>query len=119
MIIDETIAVIDFQDAVIGSNTYDLVSLLKDAYVELKPSEIQILLNYFYTKSQLKIDFLVFEKQFDLMGLQRHLKILGIFKRLSIRDGKNQYLNDIPLVKKYVLQMADKYPEFAFLRTIL
>jgi aminoglycoside/choline kinase family phosphotransferase len=119
MIIDETIAVIDFQDAVIGSNTYDLVSLLKDAYVELKASEIQILLNYFYTKSQLKMDFLVFEKQFDLMGLQRHLKILGIFKRLSIRDGKNQYLNDIPLVKKYVLQMADKYPEFAFLRTIL
>jgi aminoglycoside/choline kinase family phosphotransferase len=119
MIIDETIAVIDFQDAVIGSNTYDLVSLLKDAYVELKPSEIQILLNYFYTKSQLKMDFLVFEKQFDLMGLQRHLKILGIFKRLSIRDGKNQYLNDIPLVKKYVLQMADKYPEFAFLRAIL
>jgi aminoglycoside/choline kinase family phosphotransferase len=53
------------------------------------------------------------------MGLQRHLKILGIFKRLSLRDGKNQYLDNIPLVKKYTLQMAYKYPEFAFLKALL
>lgn len=53
------------------------------------------------------------------MGLQRHLKILGIFKRLSIRDGKHQYLEDIPLVKKYALQIANKYSEFSFLKEIL
>ena len=116
---NKELGVIDFQDAVIGSNTYDLVSLLKDAYFELKPTEVQALLTYFYKQAKLTIDFNDFEKQFDLMGLQRHLKILGIFKRLSKRDGKHQYLNDIPLVKKYTLQTADKYSEFGFLKELL
>lgn len=119
MITNDGISVIDFQDAVIGSNSYDLVSLLKDAYIELGSSEVQALLAYFYKQAKLGISFDKFEKQFDLMGLQRHLKILGIFKRLSIRDGKHQYLNNIPLIEKYVLQMADKYPEFNFLEDIL
>lgn len=119
MVTHEKITVIDFQDAVIGSNTYDLASLLKDAYIELNLAEIQTLLTYFYQQANIKIPFAEFEKQFDLMGLQRHLKILGIFKRLSIRDGKHQYLDDIPLVKKYALQMADKYPEFTLLKDIL
>ncbi len=119
MVIKEKIAVIDFQDAVIGSNTYDLCSLLKDAYLELSTDEIQILLHYYHTQAHIKLNFLQFEKQFDLMGLQRHLKILGIFKRLSMRDDKHQYLNNIPLVKKYVLQIADKYPEFAILKVFL
>ncbi|AYQ56568.1 COG3178: Predicted phosphotransferase related to Ser/Thr protein kinases [Bathymodiolus thermophilus thioautotrophic gill symbiont] len=119
MVIHENIAVIDFQDAVIGSNTYDLCSLLKDAYFELSTDEIQTLLRYYYTQANIKLKFSQFEKQFDLMGLQRHLKILGIFKRLSMRDGKHQYLNDIPLVKKYALQIADKYPEFANLKAFL
>ena len=90
-----------------------------DAYIELNLAEIQTLLTYFYQQANIKIPFAEFEKQFDLMGLQRHLKILGIFKRLSIRDGKHQYLDDIPLVKKYALQMADKYPEFTLLKDIL
>ncbi|WP_428087425.1 aminoglycoside phosphotransferase family protein [Candidatus Thioglobus sp.] len=119
MITNESISIIDFQDAVIGSNTYDLVSLLKDAYLELSPAEIQILLTYFYQQANIQIPFVEFEKQFDLMGLQRHLKILGIFKRLAIRDNKRQYLNDIPLVEKYVLQMADKYPQWSFLKAVL
>ena len=114
-----TLAVIDFQDAVIGSYTYDLCSLLKDAYFELKPTDIQTLLAYFYKQANIQINFKEFEKEFDLMGLQRHLKILGIFKRLSIRDGKHQYLEDIPLVKKYALQIANKYSEFSFLKEIL
>jgi aminoglycoside/choline kinase family phosphotransferase len=119
MLTNQKISVIDFQDAVIGSNTYDLVSLLKDAYFELKASEVQTLLEYFYTKANIKISFSSFNKQFDLMGLQRHLKILGIFKRLSTRDGKHQYLDNIPLVKKYALQIAGKYPEFKFLEMAL
>ena len=119
MLTHDKITIIDFQDAVIGSNTYDLVSLLKDAYFELSVAEIQALLVYFHEQANIQSSFVEFEKQFDLMGLQRHLKILGIFKRLSIRDGKHQYLNDIPLVKKYVLQMADKYPEFSLLKALL
>ncbi len=119
MITNNKISIIDFQDAVIGSNTYDLVSLLKDAYFELSLTNIQTLLDYFYKQSNIKTPFKDFEKQFDLMGLQRHLKVLGIFKRLSVRDGKHQYLDDIPLVKKYTLQIADKYSEFAFLREVL
>ena len=115
----DELGVIDFQDAVIGSNTYDLASLLKDAYFEIKPAQMQALLAYFYQQADIKVDITEFEKQFNLMGLQRHLKILGIFKRLSIRDGKHQYLNDIPLVKKYALQMANKYPEFSLLKQIL
>ncbi len=119
MIIKDKLAIIDFQDAVIGSNTYDLCSLLKDAYLELSENDIQTLLNYYYTQTNIDIEYSQFKKQFELMGLQRHLKILGIFKRLSIRDGKHQYLNDIPLVKKYALQIADKYPEFSVLKDIL
>ena len=116
---DNDLGVIDFQDAVIGSNTYDLCSLLKDAYFELNQEQLQILLKYFYDKSNISTKFTDFMKQFELMGLQRHLKILGIFKRLSIRDGKHQYLEDIPLVKKYALQIANKYPEFSILKEIL
>ncbi len=116
---DNDLGVIDFQDAVIGSNTYDLCSLLKDAYFELNQEQLQTLLKYFYNKSNISTKFTDFIKQFELMGLQRHLKILGIFKRLSIRDGKHQYLEDIPLVKKYALQIANKYPEFSILKEIL
>ncbi|SFV83901.1 Glucose-1-phosphate thymidylyltransferase [hydrothermal vent metagenome] len=113
------LGVIDFQDAVVGSNTYDLVSLLKDAYFELKPTEVQTLLVYFYEQANIQNPFAEFEKQFDLMGLQRHLKVLGIFKRLSLRDGKHQYLADIPLVAKYALAVANKYPELESLSSIL
>lgn len=119
MIVKDEIALIDFQDAIIGSNTYDLCSLLKDAYIQLSTDEIQTLLHYYYKQAKIQTSFLVFEKQFELMGLQRHLKILGIFKRLSIRDGKQQYLKNLPLVKKYVLQTATKYPEFSILKSIL
>jgi aminoglycoside/choline kinase family phosphotransferase/choline kinase len=113
------LGIIDFQDAVIGSNTYDLVSLLKDAYFELTSADLHILLQYYYTQAKINISFIDFEKQFDLMGLQRHLKVLGIFKRLSIRNGKHQYLSNIPLVAKYVLAVANKYPELESLSSII
>lgn len=116
---DNDLGVIDFQDALIGSNTYDLCSLLKDAYFELQPFELQTLLQYYYDQANINTEFSEFEKQFELMGLQRHLKILGIFKRLSIRDNKHQYLNDLPLVKKYAQQTTNKYPEFATLEEVL
>ena len=116
---NDELGVLDFQDAVIGANTYDLVSLLKDAYFELNPVNLQTLLNYYYDQTGIDIPFTEFERQFDLMGLQRHLKVLGIFKRLSIRDGKHQYLHNIPLVAKYALDIANKYPELSALIDIL
>lgn len=119
MLIKNKLAIIDFQDAVIGANTYDLCSLLKDAYFELSENEIQTLLNYYYMQVDINLEFSQFETQFELMGLQRHLKILGIFTRLSIRDGKHQYLQDIPLVKKYTLKIADKHTQFSILKELL
>jgi len=119
LLANKELGVIDFQDAVIGSNTYDLVSLLKDAYFELMPADLYTLLQYYYTQAKISTPFTDFEKQFDLMGLQRHLKVLGIFKRLSIRDGKHQYLADIPLVAKYALAITNKYLELEPLSSIL
>ena len=111
MIEDEHISIIDFQDARSGAITYDLVSLLKDCYIEFDSIEIEKLALYYRDKKGLDIDDKIFIKWFDFMGLQRHIKVLGIFARLHIRDNKDDYLKDIPLVKKYILQTAIKYKE--------
>ncbi|MBS9778068.1 MAG: phosphotransferase [Gammaproteobacteria bacterium] len=113
---DENIGVIDFQDAVLGPITYDLVSLLKDCYVRYPKKIVTEYLKDFYIalvgNEMYAQDFATFERLFDLMGLQRHLKVLGIFARLSLRDGKHAYLNDLPLVFDYVFEVLSKYPEF-------
>ena len=119
MVQKNKLGLLDFQDAIIGPYTYDLVSLLKDAYLELKPSQYQKNLQYFYQQKRIKMPFKAFEKEVDLMGVQRHLKILGIFVRLSKRDKKQGYLKNIPLVRKYLLAMADKYDELAILNKLL
>jgi len=111
MIQDEHISIIDFQDARSGAITYDLVSLLKDCYIEFDSIEIEKLALYYRDKKGLDIDDKTFIKWFDFMGLQRHIKVLGIFARLYIRDNKDDYLKDIPLVRKYILQTAIKYEE--------
>lgn len=116
---DDDIVVIDFQDAREGALTYDLVSLLRDAYVELDAKEIQRLVLLFKELKGLDVDDETFMRWFDFMGLQRHLKILGIFARLSIRDGKDAYLDDIPLTLKYVIETASKYPELDGLVSLL
>ena len=111
---NKELAVIDFQDAVIGPITYDPVSLLKDCYVSW-PRQRQIgwLLDY---KGLLVREQLIsamsddaFIVWFDLMGLQRHVKVLGIFARLCLRDGKPAYLEDLPLVLAYVVQTLAIY----------
>ena len=119
MVQENKLGLLDFQDAIIGPYTYDLVSLLKDAYLELKPSQYQKNLQYFYQQKRIKMSFKSFEKEVDLMGVQRHLKILGIFVRLAKRDKKQGYLKNIPLVRKYLLAMADKYDELAILNKLL
>lgn len=115
---DEIVA-IDFQDARVGAITYDLVSLLRDVYVELDPTEVKRLALYFRDIKGLKADDETFMKWFDFMGLQRHIKILGIFSRLALRDKKEGYLNDIPLTLKYVLETAEKYEETQVFATML
>jgi aminoglycoside/choline kinase family phosphotransferase len=113
--------VIDYQDAVIGPVTYDLVSLLKDCYIEWPRKKIeQWLDNYLQlTPVSIPVDRNQFIRWFDLMGVQRHLKVLGIFARLNYRDGKSQYLDDLPLTLKYVIDACNQYDELSPLLNLL
>jgi N-acetylmuramate 1-kinase len=109
-----SLGVIDFQDALNGPITYDLVSLLRDAYIEWRePEVIDWAIGYWELakKAGLPVSdqFGEFYKDFEWMGLQRHIKVLGIFARLAIRDGKERYLADMPLVAKYSLAVAQRY----------
>lgn len=110
--------VLDFQDAVMGPITYDLVSLLRDCYVMWPGNKIEQWLSYYHELATRKgllqqITSQQFEIWFDLMGIQRHLKAIGIFSRLNYRDGKAAYLNDIPRTLSYVTMVSEKYPELA------
>ncbi len=105
------LGVIDYQDAMRGAITYDLVSLLKDCYIEFGRKDIESLALYFRDKQALDVSDEVFLKWFDFMGLQRHIKVLGIFSRLHLRDKKDAYLKDIPLVLKYTIETALRYEE--------
>ena len=111
--------IIDFQDAVIGPITYDLVSLLRDCYISLNSDVVADFSLYFYKnldeEDKAGISHNQFTKFFDLMGIQRHLKAVGIFTRLNYRDGKSIYLNDIPRTLEYILTVAENYPEIIFL----
>jgi len=113
------IGIIDFQDARVGAITYDLVSLLKDCYIEWDKDEVEKLALYYRDSAGLDVDDEIFIKWFDFMGLQRHIKVLGIFSRLYLRDGKDGYLKDIPLTLKYVLETGSKYPELKGLVSLL
>ena len=108
---DGTLGVIDFQDAVIGPVTYDPVSLLKDAYIDWPMEFIQKFSDQ-HRKSLRPIpNQELYNRWFDLMGLQRHIKVLGIFCRLNYRDGKSQYFKDLPLVLQHIDRTTAKYPE--------
>lgn len=110
--------VVDFQGALLGPVTYDLVSLLRDCYIRWPREDVKRWA-LAYGNMALEVGILpavVSEKEFlrwfDLMGLQRHIKVLGIFARLALRDGKQAYLQDLPLVIRYVLEVAEEYSEF-------
>lgn len=108
--------ILDFQDAVYGPITYDLASLLRDAYVEWpEAQQIDWLVRYWESARAAGLAvpaaFDIFYQDFEYMGLQRHLKVLGIFARLYHRDGKSGYLKDLPLVLKYTRQVAARYRE--------
>jgi len=111
---DDTLGVIDFQDAVLGPVTYDLVSLLRDCYIVWPDEQVEQWCLFFYEKLKgqglLNCEPSQFKTWFDLMGLQRHLKAAGIFARLSLRDGKHGYLEDIPRTVDYLVRVSKKYP---------
>ncbi len=113
--------VIDYQDAVIGPISYDLVSLFKDCYIEWPREKIEHWLDLYLARLTpahfIKKETLL--RWFDLMGVQRHLKVLGIFARLNYRDGKSQYLNDLPLTLKYVVNACEQYKELQPLKQLL
>jgi aminoglycoside/choline kinase family phosphotransferase len=115
---DNNPGILDFQDAVWGPVTYDLVSLIKDCYIAWPPARVrtwalryreQLLAGGF----PLELGEAEFIHGFDLVGLQRHIKVLGIFARLYYRDGKSQYLNDLPRVLNYTREAAAQYAETA------
>lgn len=108
--------IIDFQDAVIGPVTYDLVSLLKDCYFRFPPAMVNDWVRTFRRRlldekiiDGVSVD--AFVRWFDLMGMQRHIKVAGIFSRLNLRDGKPRYLADIPLVIGYITEVCRRYEE--------
>lgn len=107
--------VIDFQDAVRGPITYDLVSLLRDCYITWPDDVVTDWCQSYYQLAReqglTQCSATTFKRWFDLMGLQRHLKAAGIFARLSLRDGKHGYLDDIPCTVSYLVKVSANYSE--------
>lgn len=114
---DGRLGVIDFQDAVKGPVTYDLVSLLRGCYVRWPNTMVNELAASYWEYARPRAiyleDFEHFRKDFDWMGVQRHLKAAGIFARLHLRDGKSAYLQDIPNTCEYLLEQSAPYEELA------
>jgi aminoglycoside/choline kinase family phosphotransferase len=109
------LGVLDFQDAVLGALTYDAVSLLRDCYIDWSDDKIEVWLRTYFEQLQtaqiVDCDFTQFKRWFDLMGIQRHLKVCGIFSRLHLRDDKSEYLKAIPRTLNYLIQVCGKYSE--------
>lgn len=121
---DANPGVIDFQDAVYGPITYDLASLFKDAYIKWDEEDVIDWLIDYWEKARhaglpLQADFGQFYQDFELMGAQRHIKVLGIFARLYHRDGKENYLKDMPLVMDYLRKAAARYVDLKPLFNLL
>ena len=124
MVCDPLPGVLDFQDAVHGPITYDLVSLLKDAYIGWDEDRIIDWCVRYWEKARkaglpVPADFARFYRDFEWMGVQRHLKVAGIFARLAHRDGKQRYLSDLPLVLDYLHRACTRYRELGPLAGLL
>jgi aminoglycoside/choline kinase family phosphotransferase len=117
--------IIDFQGAMIGPITYDLASLLRDCYIAWDAERVEGWVESYRERLRhahlvdSHVDAARFRRWFDLAGLQRHIKVLGLFCRLNYRDGKAHYLDDLPLVWHYVIAVAGRYPELAPLADLL
>ncbi|MCP5141520.1 MAG: phosphotransferase [Chromatiales bacterium] len=118
--------IIDFQDAVAGPITYDLVSLLRDCYIAWPRARVETWAQGYRRRAvdagllhAETVDAATWLRWFDLMGVQRHLKAIGIFARLNHRDGKPGYLGDIPRTLGYVIDVCSRYPQLAGLAAIV
>ena len=116
--------ILDFQDAVYGPITYDLVSLFKDAYIRWEEAQVLDWLVRYWEKARkaglpVHQDFGEFYRDYEWMGVQRHLKVLGIFARLYHRDGKEGYLKDLPLVMSYLRTACARYVDLKPLLVLL
>jgi N-acetylmuramate 1-kinase len=116
--------ILDFQDAVYGPITYDLASLFKDAYIRWEEEEIMDWLVRYWEKARkaglpVREDFGEFYRDYEMMGVQRHIKVLGIFARLYHRDGKDSYLKDMPLVMDYLRRACERYIDLKPLLNLL
>lgn len=124
MVTDPNPGILDFQDAVYGPITYDLVSLFKDAYISWEEERVLDWVVRYWEKAKrarlpVSRDFAEFYRDFEWMGVQRHLKVLGIFARLCHRDGKDGYLKDLPLVMNYLRKACERYRELNPLAALL
>jgi aminoglycoside/choline kinase family phosphotransferase len=116
--------VLDFQDAVYGPITYDVVSLFRDAFLSWPESRVLDWTARYWERARqaglpVHADFADFYRAFEWMGMQRHLKVLGIFARIHYRDGKPGYLDDTPRFLRYARGVAERYPELAALTRLL
>lgn len=116
--------ILDFQDAVCGPITYDLVSLLRDAYIAWEEERVIDWAVRYWERARaanlpVPPDFADFYRDFEWMGAQRQLKVLGIFARLSLRDGKDGYLKDQPRIMGYLKRTCERYRELAPLALLL
>jgi aminoglycoside/choline kinase family phosphotransferase len=121
---DNNPGILDFQDAVYGPITYDLASLFKDAYIQWEEADVMDWLIPYWEKARkaglpVREDFGEFYRDYEMMGVQRHIKVLGIFARLYHRDGKDGYLKDMPLVMEYLHKACERYIDLKPLLNIL
>ena len=124
MVTEPNPGIIDFQDAVYGPITYDLASLFKDAYIKWDEEQTIDWLIAYWEKARhaglpVHEDFGQFYRDYELMGAQRHIKVLGIFARLYHRDGKDGYLKDMPLVMEYLRAACERYLDLKPLLNLL
>lgn len=124
VVADNNPGVIDFQDAVYGPITYDLASLFKDAYIQWEEADIMDWLIRYWERARkaglpVRADFGEFYRDYEMMGVQRHIKVLGIFARLYHRDGKDGYLKDMPLVFDYLYKASARYIDLKPLQVLL
>jgi len=124
MVTENNPGVLDFQDALYGPISYDVISLFKDAFISWEEERVLDWIIKYWEKAKkaslpVPHDFGVFYEQVEWMGLQRHLKVLGIFARLNYRDGKSSYISDTPRFVSYILSMARRYQQLKPLVSIL
>jgi hypothetical protein len=124
MVTEPNPGILDFQDAVYGPITYDLASLFKDAYIKWEEEEVMDWLIRYWEKARkaglpVREDFGEFYRDYEMIGVQRHIKVLGIFARLYHRDGKDGYLKDMPLVMDYLVRACERYIDLKPLLNLL